>query len=144
MEGGWILADQHSDRMLALRALQTNIRSLGARRLELRLGLSDVGQRRRASVVQILGKLECPRIILNGFIEQHLLRVFGAQREVIRGQLGVNRQIQGRQIRGACLLAGLGGCHLISDPAPNVDLIRQVGFQNEVVADRLGTGLKSG
>ena len=90
--------------MFALRTLQPDVGGLGSGRLELRLGLRDIRDRGAASLVEILRQLERLGVIRHGLVEQHLFGVFGAQREIIGGQLGMNRQIESREVGGARLL----------------------------------------
>ena len=70
-----ILAQQHRNRMLGLGALQANVGGLSARRFQLCLRLSNIGQRRGAPVIEILGQLQRPRIVLHRLIEQSPLGV---------------------------------------------------------------------
>ena len=65
---------QHGDRVLALRALQTHVSGLGAGGLELCLGLGDIRERRTAAVVQVLRQLERFRVIIHGLVEQQTAR----------------------------------------------------------------------
>ena len=67
---------------------------LGARGLELRLRLLHVRERRGTALVEIARELERPGVIGHGVVEELLLRVEAAQREVIRGELGVHAQVE--------------------------------------------------
>ncbi len=135
-----ILPHEHGDRVLGLRALRAHVGRLGARRLELRLRLIDIGHGRRAALIQALRQLQGLRIVPDRRVEQLLLRVLAAQGEVVGRQLGVQREIEARQIGGARLLARLGRIHGVAYPAPDVDLVREIRLQIEIVERRFVSG----
>ena len=97
------LADQHRDRVLERRAPHVDVHRLRPRRLELRLGLRDVGLRGDAALEAVLRQLERLLERLDRGVEQLAIAIDAAQREVVGGELGVQAEPRGFEIGGARL-----------------------------------------
>jgi len=69
--------------------------------------------------------------------EQHLLRIDAAQSKVVRGEFGMNRQIECREIGSAGLLYRFRRCDFIAYAAPEVEFIGNIRRQLVIVSNRL-------
>ena len=112
--------------MLELGPLHGDVGGLGPRGVELRLGLGDVGPRRRPALEARRGELQRRLERGHRLVQELLLRVHGAELEVVDRQLGVEAEASGLEIgRGGGGLVP-GRRHRPADPAPEVDLVREV------------------
>ena len=90
MKRRWIFTDEHGDRVRRLGALQPRIGLFsGSSGLQLRLGLVHIRHRSASALVEVFRQLERGRIILDGFIEQHLRSIRTAQGKIVGGQFRV-------------------------------------------------------
>ncbi len=122
-EGRGRLTDQRRDGVLELRPLHRDVGGLRPRRIELRLRLSDVGLRGRATLEAVDRERECRREGFHRLVQELFLSVGGPQLEIIHRQLGLETEPGGLEIglRGLGLFPGRR--HRPADPAPQVDLI---------------------
>jgi len=119
-------------------AVQTGRRQLRARVLPQRLRLIHIGRGRNARVIAASGLLPGGVELRDGVLEQLHRCIIAAQREVIRGQLCLQRQPQTRQIGGAGLGARIGGSRHVAQPSEQIDLPGDIQVGDEVVAGLAG------
>ena len=84
--------------MLELRARCVDVGVLRARRLELRVGLRNRRRVDRTGRELLLQQRQCVRVRVHGVVEQLLLRVERAQREIVGRETGRDRQLHGLQV----------------------------------------------
>ena len=119
--------------MLGLRPSQARVLGLGTGGFQLRLRLLHVGDCHRAALIEILGQRERPRIVGDGVIEQPLLDVQAPQREVVRGEFGVHRQIQRCRVSCGGLLAVARTGDGVAHAAKKIDLVGEVGAKGKEI-----------
>lgn len=108
--------------MLELRARRVDVGVLRARRFELRVGLRDRRRVDRTGRELLLQQRQCVRVRVYRVVEQLLLRVERAQREIVGRQLGRHRQLHGLQVGRARGGVRLRARHRIAHAAENVGL----------------------
>src|SRR5262245_43743342 len=94
--------------MLERRALHGHVNRLSTRRLELRLGLSDVEAGGEAAAEAVLRQLERLRVRGDRAVENLLIAVEPAQREVVDRELGLQAQARRLDVRRDRLGGGAG------------------------------------
>ena len=92
-------ANQRGDRVLETGPVDQDVDPLRPGGLEDRFRLRDVGLRRHAALEPVPGQLQRALERRYGGVENALLGIEAAQREVIRGQLRVQRQPDALEIR---------------------------------------------
>ena len=129
-EIGRRLADEDRDRVLELGPRDAEVGRLGARRLELRLGLRHVDPRHDSLPVAIGRELKRLLVVGDVRLEKPSLSVDPPELEVVERQLGVQAQTDGFEVGRA----RLGGRHASFDVSPNAP--PRVGFPREVERQR--------
>ncbi len=127
-------ADQRRDRVLELRPLHHDVGGLRARGVELRLGLGDVGLRRRAALEAVRRELKRRLEGFHRLVQELLLGVGSPQLEVVHRQLGLKAELGSLEIGGGGLGLVLRRRHRPPHPAPQVDLVGHVEGQQQIAA----------
>ena len=118
--------------MFELGALHAHVDGLRLGGFKLRFRLRHFHFGRQPAVVAVGGQIQSFLIGDHGGVQQLLLRIQPAQREVVGRQFGVNAQPGGFQIRRAGLGVGRGGFNGAVDPPPGIHLIGKVEGQDEI------------
>ena len=119
-ERRWRLAEQQRDGVFRLRALNAHVDRLRLRRLQLGLRLHDVGLRRHAGRIPVLRHLQILLVAGNRVVEELLLCVQHAQREVVLREGGLVREPCILDVARARLRARLIGADRAPDAAPEI------------------------
>ncbi len=123
--------------MLELSALHAEIGRLGLRRLQLSLGLCDIGGRHDAGRIAVARELERRLIGGDRRVEQPSLGVDRPQQEIVLRQFALKEEASGLQIAGAGLGVRPVRFHVATDASPDVDVPRDVDRQDEIVRGAL-------
>lgn len=121
--------------MLELGTRRLRLDELRLRALVLRLGLRHIGRRCHAGPIPILRELPALLIGLQRLLEQALLGLRGADREIRLCDGGLQRQPRRREIEATCRGTGLAGAHRARNTPPQVHFPARVQAQRVRVVD---------
>ena len=93
--------------------------------------LQHVGACRHAARVAVPRQLERPLVVGDGLVQQPAIRIERLQEEVVLGELRPDAQPRGLEVGGARRRARARGLDAAADPAPEVQLPRDVDGQLE-------------
>ncbi len=129
-EGVRRLSNEDGDGVLVLGTDDSDIAGLNAGGLKLRLGLIDVGLAGDAALEAVGGDAEGLFVVLDGVVEQLLLRVGGAGFEVVDSQLACRLSFAVWRSAAGCLRFLARGADSAADAAPEIDLVAE--FEREL------------
>ena len=115
--------------MFELRSLHTEVDSLGARCLQLRPGLQDLDLWGNPLVIAVGRELQGRLESGNSQIQQLFLRIEPVQDKIIDGQLTMDTEPRGFEIRGTRLGAGDVRFHIVANPSPDIEFVRRIQGQ---------------